>query len=114
MTEGVVQGTVEIVRQSGEFLDASNSKEFKQRMAPIIAQHTNVVLDLSSVQFVDSSGLGAILSCLRQLNAKGGDLKVCGLTKPVHALFELVRMHKILDVRRNEAEAVASFRVGPS
>ena len=57
-----------------------------------------VVFDLRELRFVDSSGLGAILSCLRQLNGKGGELKLCGMTKPVRALFELVRMHKIFDI----------------
>lgn len=105
----IENASVTVVRYPAQFLDASNSREFKETMAPVLESHTCVVLDLSRAQFVDSSGLGAILSCLRRLNGKGGDLKVCGLTKPVRALFELVRMHKLLDIAASEQEAIAKF-----
>lgn len=91
-------------------LDASNSAEFKQRMAPVLAAHRNVVIDLARVRFIDSSGLGAMLSCLRQLRAKGGDLELCGLSKSVRAAFELVRLHRVLDIRPTQAEAIEAFR----
>lgn len=90
-------------------LDASNSAEFKSAMAPILQAHTELVLDLSRLRFVDSSGMGAILSCLRQLSAKGGDLKLCGMTKQVRAVFELVRMHRIFDIYSTRDEALHAF-----
>jgi anti-sigma B factor antagonist len=68
-----------------------------------------VVLDLSQVRFVDSSGLGSILSCLRQMNAKGGELNLCGITKQVRALFDLVRMHRIFDIYDTRDEAVRAL-----
>jgi anti-sigma B factor antagonist len=67
------------------------------------------VLDLGKVQFVDSSGLGAILSASRQLLETGGDLKICSLTPPVRVLFELVRMHRVFDVLNDREEAVGAF-----
>jgi anti-sigma B factor antagonist len=90
-------------------LDASNVAEFKRSIAPILQTETAVVLDLSRLRFVDSSGMGAILSCLRQLRAKGGDLKLCGMTKPVRTVFELVRMHRIFDIYTTQQEAVRAF-----
>jgi len=98
-------GDITIVELQGEQLDASNAKEFKHEIAPVIEANPRMVLDLGRLRFVDSSGLGAILSCLRQLNAAGGDLKLCGLSKPVRALFELVRMHKIFDIYGTRDEA---------
>jgi anti-sigma B factor antagonist len=80
-------------------------------MAPVVESATKLVFDMSAVQFVDSSGLGAILSCLRQLNARGGDLKVFGLSKGVRALFELVRMHKVVEIHNTREEAIAAFAV---
>jgi anti-sigma B factor antagonist len=90
-------------------LDASNVAEFKRDIAPILQAHTELVLDLSRLRFVDSSGMGSIISCLRQLTARGGDLKLCGMTKQVRAIFELVRMHKIFDVHATVEEAVRAF-----
>ena len=47
---------------------------------------------------------------VQQIHEAGGDLKLCNLTKQVRALFELVRMHKILDIFETRAEAVAAFQ----
>lgn len=91
-------------------LDASNSGEFKRDMAPILQSHNKLVLDLGQLRFVDSSGLGAMLSCLRQLSAKGGDLKLCAMSKQVRGLFELVRMHRIFDIYDTREEAVRAFQ----
>ena len=93
----------------GEQLDAGNAKEFKRDIAAVLEPCSKVVFDLRQLRFVDSSGLGAILSCLRQLNAKGGELKLCEMTKPVRALFELVRMHKIFDIYVTKGEALQAL-----
>lgn len=90
-------------------LDASNAPEFKRDIAPVLQSTTKLVLDLSRLRFVDSSGLGAMLSCLRQLSAKNGDLKLFGMTKQVRAAFELVRMHRIFDIAGTREEALHAF-----
>lgn len=90
-------------------LDAGNVAEFRREIGPILESHTKVILDLSRLKFIDSSGLGAMISCLRQLGAKGGDLKLCCLSKPVRAAFELVRMHRIFDIYPTQEEALRAF-----
>ncbi|MBS1792412.1 MAG: STAS domain-containing protein [Acidobacteria bacterium] len=100
---------ITVVTLRGEVLDASVVSDFKSEITPILQSGYHVVFDMSNIQFVDSSGVGAILSCLRTLNAGGGDLKICSLTKPVKALFELVRMHKIFDIFESKDLAVGSF-----
>ena len=52
----------------GETLDAGNAKDFKAAAASLLRPGAKVIFDLSGLKFVDSSGLGALLSCLRQLN----------------------------------------------
>ena len=79
-------------------------------MAPVLESNRHVVFDLSNVEFVDSSGLGSILSCLRLLNASGGDLKLCHMRKPVRVLFELVRMHRVFDIAETLDDAVKAFQ----
>jgi anti-sigma B factor antagonist len=91
-------------------LDASNTEEFKRDIAPVLQANTKLVLDLSRVRFVDSSGFGAMLSCLRQLSTKSGELKLSGMSKQVRALFELVRMHRIFDIYGTKDEAVRAFQ----
>jgi anti-sigma B factor antagonist len=103
-------GDVLVVALAGKSLDASNVKEFKQEIAPILASKAKVVFDMSQLQFVDSSGLGSLLSCLRQLQAGGGELKLCGLAQPVQTLFTLVRMNRIFDIFPTKAGAVSALQ----
>ncbi len=93
-----------------EKLDMSATGEFKKWMAPLMTGSKRIVLDMDTVSFVDSSGLGAILSCLRDLNAAGGDLKLCRVQKRVRVMFELVRMHRILGIYNTPEEAMAAFQ----
>jgi anti-sigma B factor antagonist len=103
-------GDVTVAMVPGEELDASNAVEFKRDVAPLLEATTKLVFDLSRLRFVDSSGLGAFMSCLRKLNAKGGDVKLCGMSRQVRAVFELVRMHRIFDICGTREEAVRMFQ----
>jgi anti-sigma B factor antagonist len=102
-------GEVTVVAIDADNLDAGTSRVFKELIAPVLEKERKVALDLGRLQFVDSSGLGVILSCLRTLNSRGGDLRLFGLTRPVRALFELVRMHRVFEIFNSCDEAVRSF-----
>ena len=97
-----------------EKLDLSTTTDFKQAMAQVTAQHKKVVLNMENVGFVDSSGLGAMLSVLRELSGNSGDLKLCLVQKRVRVMFELVRMHRILTIFDTIDDALASFGVAKS
>ena len=102
-------GDVAVVIVPVEELDAGRTDEFKRDMAPVLEANAKVVLDLSRLSFIDSSGLGSFLSCLRKLNAKGGDLKLYGMSQRVRMAFELVRMHRIFNIYDTKDEAVRAF-----
>lgn len=102
-------GDVTVVELKTDVLDANNAKEFRADISPILEKNQKVVFDMSQVGFLDSSGCGTILSCLRQLNSAGGDLKMYGLQKPVRTLFELIRMHRIIEIFNTREEALKSF-----
>ena len=90
-------------------LDASNVREFRDAVQSLIQDHHKVVLDMAGVNFVDSSGLGALISCLRQLNGRRGDFRLCEMSRTVRALFELMRMHRVFNIHETRADAVSSF-----
>jgi len=75
----------------------------------VLSSETRVAMDFQRLQFVDSSGLGVLLSCLRDLHGRGGDLRLFGMTRPVRSLFELVRMHRVFEIYNTREEAVRSF-----
>jgi anti-sigma B factor antagonist len=101
---------VSIVSFTVASLDANNSREFKESIASVLGQNKKLVFDMGKLEFVDSSGLGAILSCLRKMNSDGGDLKLCGISKTVRTLFELVRMHKVFEIFNTQDETINSYR----
>lgn len=102
-------GNVLVIELGEDNLDASNVREFKDAIQSLIQDHTRVVLDMSHVQFVDSSGLGALISCLRMLNGRRGDFRLCAMSKTVRALFELMRMHRVFNIHEARDEAVRAF-----
>jgi anti-sigma B factor antagonist len=69
-----------------------------------------IVLDLSKVEFIDSSGLGAILSILKRM-PKGCDLILCGTTDPVTSMFKLTRLDRVFIMKKNVDEAVSTLSV---
>ncbi len=103
-------GDVAVVELRGERLDASIAEEFKRDVARLLEANSQVLFDMSHLRFVDSAGIGAILSCLRRLSAAGGDLKLFGVSKPVRGVFEITRMHRIFDIFDTKEEAVHAFR----
>lgn len=100
---------VMVVVPAGPQLDASTAGEFQQAMAPVLEAHSQILVDLSRLDFVDSSGLGAFLACLRHVQAQGGELKLCGLLPQVRALFELVRMHRLFHIFDTQEAALGTF-----
>ena len=90
-------------------LDASNAREFRDSIQLMMRERTRVVLDMAGVKFVDSSGLGALISCLRLLNGREGDFRLCAMSKPVRALFELMRIDRVFNIHNTREEAIRSF-----
>ena len=98
-----------IIEVESTTLTAANAKEFKLNLEKEIENETHILLDLNRITFIDSSGLGVFLSCLKTLSKKNGDLKICNITKSVRVLFELVRLHQIIEVYNSQEEALAAF-----
>lgn len=103
-----------VVTPTLEKLDLSTAGEFKEQLSALIPVEKSLVLDMEGIHFVDSSGLGAILSVLRELSAAGGDLRLCCLQKRVRVMFELVRMHRVLTIQATVEEAVTSLTDVPA
>lgn len=99
-----------LVRCPDNFLDASNASHFKRDLHAVLAEHPRVVLDLRNVEFLDSSGLGALLSCLRKANAFAGDIKLCNVQDVVRAVLTMTRLDRILDVYETVEDARAALR----
>ena len=100
---------VKIAVVPGDYLDSSNTQEFRREVQPVLEAGGGVVFDLSLLKFVDSSGIGVLLNCRKQVNTSGRDLKLCGVSKQVRVLFELVRLHHIFEIFNTKEEAIRAF-----
>jgi len=69
----------------------------------------NVIVDLSAVEFIDSSFLGVLVAGLKKATLVNGDLKICGLQPQVENIFELTRLYQIYDIFDSLEEAKSSF-----
>lgn len=102
-------GEVMVVRLLDRRVDASVAADFKERMAGLINEgNTLVVLDMEQVDFIDSSGLGAIVSSLKLIGRKG-DLVISGLNRTVLSMFKLTRMDRVFRIFQDKDEAVRSL-----
>jgi anti-sigma B factor antagonist len=110
MMESEVRDGVVVARPAERRLDASRAPAFKDEMAKLIESgSTHIVIDLSGVDFVDSSGLGAIVSCLKRMGPKGS-LAISGAHGAVSRLFSLTRMDKVFALHETVDQAVDSLR----
>jgi len=100
---------IKIVSSLPKVLDASNAMDFKADMGRILDESPRVVFDMSNVKFIDSAGCGALITSLRRLKGSGGTLKLYDVQKQVRSVFELVRMHKVIDIFNTRQEALRSF-----
>jgi len=99
-----------IVKIGYEHLDAFNTEQFKTEINPLLNGAGATVFDLSTIQFMDSSGLGAFLSCQRRVTAGGGELVLCALQSTVRTIFDMVRMSKIIKVFDTQEEAIQALQ----
>jgi anti-sigma B factor antagonist len=105
-------GDVTVIQLPGRTLDASNAPDFKTATATLLEPGAKLVIDMRNLEFVDSMGLGALVSCLRQAEGAKSEIKLCQLTKPVRTLFELVRMHRVFEIFNTSDEAQKSYEIG--
>lgn len=102
-------GDIAVVKLPVDHLDASNCEEFETPLLGVIDQHSKVILDLSRVEFIDSSGVGVLLFCVRKSDNQGGQISICNPTESVAMAFDLVRMHRLCAVTGSPEESAAGF-----
>lgn len=102
-----------VVHINGSNLDASRSYEFKEELKELVESQKvfHLVIDLSNVQFIDSSGLGCLIAALRLAHSGKGVVRLCGMSKQVKSVFELVSLNKLFQTFDNAENAIQSFKV---
>ena len=100
---------VSVVRCGGS-LDADSVAAFKKATTEIVnGGVVRLVIDCSSLNFIDSMGLGALISLLRRARSQEGDVKVAALSDDVKTIFEITRLHRLFDVCADAQAACKQF-----
>lgn len=92
-------------------LDANNSEELKVEMRRLFESGVKeVVINLTQVLFIDSSGLGVLVSGYKNASILHGSLKLSNLQSQVKSMFELTRLHRVFDIFTTVDDALESYR----
>ena len=86
------------------------AEKFKQVLIEDMKEgHKNLVVDLNSCEFIDSTFLGALVVSLKKATSLGGDLKLVGFKPAVNSMFELTRLHRVFEAFTTREDAIASY-----
>lgn len=102
-----------IVRPSGDRLDIEVAADFRAMLLALIDQgNRQLVVDLNEVTFIDSSGLGALVSALKTLKRTTGpgDVRLARVQPPVVSLLEIIRLNRVFTSYASVEQAIESFQ----
>lgn len=98
-------GRWEVLAVTGE-IDMATAPRFRQRLLAVISAGTqNVVIDLSGVDFIDSTGLGVLMGAAKRVRSTGGDIRMVTTGSRLADLVQLTRLDRVLDVFDSVAAA---------
>jgi anti-sigma B factor antagonist len=102
-------GNVVILDINGE-IDLYNAPEIKETIKNQMEQGKNqIIINLDKVSYIDSSGIGVLISSLSNLKKAGGGLKIIHVYASVRKVFELTKLTSFFDIYDSEQEALAAF-----
>jgi anti-sigma B factor antagonist len=104
-----VDGIV-ILDLSGRITLGEGSVTLRDAVRDVLAKGTkHILLNLAEITYIDSSGIGELVSAFTTVKNAGGELKLLNLTKKVHDLLQITKLYTVFDVKDDEASAIASF-----
>ena len=101
---------VTIVDLSGRITLGEGSVVLRETVRDLLSKgQKKILLNLGEVSYIDSSGIGELVSGFTTVTNQGGQLKLLGLTKRVKDLLQITKLYTVFDVHDNEASAVRAF-----
>ncbi len=101
---------VTILDLSGRITLGEGSVTLRDTIRDLVAKgDKNILLNLGDVSYIDSSGIGELVSAFTSVKNAGGELKLLNLTKKVHDLLQITKLYTVFDVKDDETSAVGSF-----
>ena len=102
---------ITIVDLSGRITLGEGSVLLRDLVRDLVTKgQRKILLNLGDVTYIDSSGIGELVSAFTTVRNQGGELKLLNLTKKVHDLLQITKLYTVFDVKDDEAAAVAAFK----
>ena len=102
---------VTIVDCSGRITLGEGSVILRDAVRDLLAKNQKkILLNLGEVTYIDSSGIGELVSAFTTVRNQSGDLKLLNLTKKVHDLLQITKLYTVFDVKDDEAVAIKAFK----
>jgi anti-sigma B factor antagonist len=101
---------VTIVDMSGRITLGEGSVILRDTIRDLVGKgQKKILLNLGDVTYIDSSGIGELVSAFTAVRREGGELKLLNLTKKVHDLLQITKLYTVFDIKDDEAAAIKSF-----
>jgi anti-sigma B factor antagonist len=102
---------VTILDMSGRITLGEGSVQLRDAVRELLGKgRKQILLNLGNVNYIDSSGIGELVSAFTATRNQGGELKLLSLTKKVHDLLQITKLYTVFDVFDDETQAIASFQ----
>lgn len=102
---------VTVVDMSGRITLGEGSVVLRDSIRDLVAKgQKKILLNLGDVTYIDSSGIGELVSAFTTVRNQGGELKLLNLTKKVHDLLQITKLYTVFDIKDDETSAVGSFK----
>lgn len=102
---------VTLVELSGKIILGEESSALREKIKDLIATgKTRILLNLARVSFIDSAGVGTLVSAYTSARSQGGEVKLSGLTKKFRETLQVTRLLTVFEVFDDDQAAIASFR----
>ena len=103
-------GSVIIVDLSGQIKLGEGTSILRDTVRDLLGKgQKKILLNLGDVNYIDSIGVGELVSAFTSVRNQGGELKLLQLTKKVHDVLQITKLYTVFDVRDDEAGAIAAF-----
>jgi len=109
-----IEGDVVVLSLRGNLMGEPETSEFRDKIKDLVRDgFLKIVLDVSKIKWLNSSGLGALISALATVNNGGGDMRLANVTEKIKSLFMITQLIKVFKTFDTSERAVASFLVDP-
>jgi len=101
---------VTVVDLNGRITLGEGSVVLRDQVRELLGKgQKKILLNMGEVSYIDSSGIGELVSAFTTVRNQGGELKLLNLTKKVHDLLQITKLYTVFDIKDDEAAAVGSF-----